>query len=176
MLAARADQRVLGYLGRALSLELSAVQMYTTQARLVGAWGLAEAAEHLRNEAQEEMGHADRIIERMLAIGVAPSASQLRPVRLGRDLAELLEVNREFELELVQLYTDATRHSARVGDHDHRMFFERLLGEEQTHYDELTEWLARLQNSVPADVPETAVSPRTRREPLTTQRRFRSVR
>ncbi|MEJ2509050.1 MAG: bacterioferritin, partial [Gammaproteobacteria bacterium] len=38
------DQRVLGYLGRALSLELSAVQQYSTQARLVAAWGLNEPA------------------------------------------------------------------------------------------------------------------------------------
>ena len=33
-----ADQRVLGYLGRALSLELSAVQLYTAQARLAESW------------------------------------------------------------------------------------------------------------------------------------------
>ena len=44
MLAAHADQTVLGYLGRALSLELSAVQLYTTQARLADSWGLVEVA------------------------------------------------------------------------------------------------------------------------------------
>ena len=46
---------MLGYLGRALSLEMSAVQLYMTQARLVAAWGLTEPAERLRNEAHEEM-------------------------------------------------------------------------------------------------------------------------
>ncbi len=40
-----ADERVLGYLGRALSLELSAVQLYSTQAMLVATWGLADVAE-----------------------------------------------------------------------------------------------------------------------------------
>ena len=60
MLYARADLRVLGYLGRALSLEFSAVQLYSTQARLVATWGLAEPAERLKNESREEMEHADR--------------------------------------------------------------------------------------------------------------------
>ena len=103
MLAAHTDQRVLGYLGRALSLELSAVQLYSTQARLLSTWGLAEPAERMQAEVQEELGHANRIIERMLAFGVAPGASQLRPVKLGRSLAELLENNLLFERELVGL-------------------------------------------------------------------------
>ena len=37
--------RVLGFLGRALSLELTAVQQYMTQASLVELWGELEAAE-----------------------------------------------------------------------------------------------------------------------------------
>ena len=47
MLTARVDQRILGYLGRALSLEFSAVQMYSTQARLVASWGLDGPAARL---------------------------------------------------------------------------------------------------------------------------------
>jgi len=117
MLRARADQRVLGYLGRALSLEFSAVQLYSTQARVVASWGLADAAEHLKHEAEEELQHTDRIIERMLAVGVAPSASQLRPVKLGQDLVEMLQINERFEQELIGLYHAAASYSARIGDH-----------------------------------------------------------
>ena len=145
MLSARPDQKVLGYLGRALSLELSAVQQYTTQARLVATWGLSEAAASLRKEAEEELQHADRIIERMLAIGVAPNASQLRSVKLAADLFALLQINQQLEADIIQLYHSATQHCARVGDHDSRMFFEELLKEEQQHYAELETWLNRLQ-------------------------------
>ena len=98
MLTARADHGVLGYLGRGLSLEFSAVQLYSTQARLVAYWGLSAAAERLRHEAEEELQHTDRIIERMLALGAAPNASQLRPVRLGENLVEMLGINQRFEL------------------------------------------------------------------------------
>jgi len=139
-----ADERVLGYLGRALSLELSAVQLYSTQSMLVATWGLADVADKLRAESREEMGHAERIISRMLALGVAPNASQLRPVRLGRNLRELLQYDYEFENELISLYDGATRHCISVADSDNRVFFEALLNEEKAHAAVLTQWLQEL--------------------------------
>lgn len=145
MSIANTDQRVLGYLGRGLSLELSAVQLYSTQAKLVENWGLTEIAGKLSAEASEELGHAERIISRMLALGVAPNASQLRPVKLGADLRALLEYDYVFEKELVSLYSDATSHCARIGDQDNRLFFEALLSEEQAHAKTLKEWLQQLQ-------------------------------
>ena len=147
MLTARADQRVLGYLGRALSLEFSAVQLYSTQARLVASWGLADAAEHLRHEVEEELQHTERIIDRMLAVGVAPSASQLRPVKLGQNLLEMLQINQRFEQELIGLYHAAARYSARIGDHDSRLFFSALLEEERKHHEELQEWQDQLSSA-----------------------------
>ena len=147
MLTTNVDQRILGYLGRALSLELSAVQLYSTQSRLVASWGLAEVAEKFSAEASEEMAHAERIISRMLALGAAPNASQLRPVRLGSNLQQLLQHDHAFEKELIGLYADATRHCAREGDHDSRLFFEALLAEEQEHAQSLQQWLKQLEQA-----------------------------
>lgn len=148
MTVPRTDQRILGHLGRALSLELSAVQMYSTQARLVATWGLDGPAGRLRDEAHEEMQHVERIIARMLALGVAPNASQLRPVKLGSDLQALLLADQAFEIELVTLYTDAANHSARMGSRDDRVFFQGLLEEEQAHARELAEWIQTLEKPV----------------------------
>jgi bacterioferritin len=143
------DERVLGYLGRALSLELSAVQLYTTQARLVETWGLPEAANRFRAEAQEEMGHAERIIGRMLALGVAPAASQLRPATLGANLSELLRRDQAFETELVGLYAAAVRHCSRAGLAEDRLFFEGLLSDEQAHEREVAGWISQLESGSP---------------------------
>jgi len=139
-----ADERVLGYLGRALSLELSAVQLYSTQAMLVASWGLADVAEKFRAESTEEMGHAERIISRMLALGVAPNASQLRPVTLGKTLLELLQHDLAFERELISLYAAASLHCAQSGDKDSRLFFEALLSEERAHEKDLLQWIEKL--------------------------------
>lgn len=145
MLYATADQLVLGYLGRALSLEMSAVQQYATQAKLVSAWGLAEEASKLQEESLEEMGHVERIISRMLALGAAPNASMLRPAKLGSNLRELLLADAELERDLVELYGQAAHHCARNGDHDNRKFFENLLKEEQAHDVALIAWIKKLE-------------------------------
>ncbi len=142
---ARADQRVLGYLGRALSLELSAVQLYSTQASLVSSWGLHQPAKVLREEAYSEMSHAERIIQRMLAVGVAPNGSQLRPAALGRSLDELLDIDIRFEWDLIELYSGAVEHCQKIGDYDDRMLFKGLLDEEQVHHRQLIKWQADLR-------------------------------
>jgi bacterioferritin len=141
---ARIHPRTLGYLGRALSLELSAVQQYMTQASLAEAWGLPEAAARLREETVEEMQHAERIIQRMLALGVAPNASHLRPPGVARSLVDLLRQDAVLEAEIVALYREATVFCRRVGDPENGDFFEALLNEESGHAREIEDWLVSL--------------------------------
>jgi len=136
--------RTIGYLGRALSLELSAVQQYMTQAALCDAWGLADAAERLRRETVEEMQHADRIIKRMLRLGFAPNASQLRPVAVARNLADLLRQDAALETEIVALYDEATRFCERIGDSENAAFFDALFREETEHAGEIDAWIESL--------------------------------
>jgi bacterioferritin len=138
--------RVLGYLGRALSLELSAVQQYMTQASLVEIWGDAEAADRFRRETVEEMQHAERIVKRMLVLGVAPAASQLRPVTHAADLLELLRRNAVLEDDLIAHYAEAMRLCVQIGDVEQHAFFQTLWQEEQHHGLELATWLASLQS------------------------------
>jgi bacterioferritin len=125
-------------------LELSAVQQYMTQASLAEAWGLSEAAVRLREETVEEMQHAERIIQRMLALGVAPNASQLRPAGVARNLIDLLRQDTVLESEIVALYHEATTFCRRVGDEANGDFFEALLNEESAHAREIEDWLASL--------------------------------
>lgn len=136
--------RNLGYLGRALSLEYSAVQQYMTQAALAEAWGLTEAAARFRRETVEEMQHGERIIKRMLGLGVAPNASQLRPAGCARTLADLLLQDAALEAEIVALYDEATLFCRRIGDHENAEFFNALLQDEQHHAAEIEEWLVSL--------------------------------
>jgi bacterioferritin len=100
------------------------------------------------------MQHVERIIARMLALGVAPNASQLRPVRLGDDLRSLLQAGFAFEKEVVQLYADAAGHAARIGSHDDRVFFQALFAEEQTHAQELMQWIQELERSPGEAMPQ----------------------
>jgi bacterioferritin len=140
--------RVLGYLGRALSLELSAVQQYMTQASLVGLWGDAVAAERFRHETVEEMQHAEKIVQHMLAVGVAPAASQLRAVTHAPDLIGLLRHNALLENDLISLYAEASRFCVLIADVTNEAFFRELLNDEQHHGAELSTWLQSLGGQV----------------------------
>ena len=136
--------RVLGYLGRALSLELSAVQQYMTQASLVDLWGDHEAAGRFRHETVEEMQHADKIVKHMLSLVVAPAASQLRPVTHATDLIGLLRLNQVLEMDLINHYAEAVRFCLLIGDEKNEAFFRDLWNDEQHHGEELSVWLRDL--------------------------------
>ena len=131
---------ILGYLGRALSFELSAVQQYISLARLLELRGMPQAGSKFRLEAQEEMQHVERIIARMLAVGVSPSASCLRPACLDGALPELVQHTVDLETEIVSFYAQAVQYCQHTQDHENRIFFEALLAEEQQHAASIKEW------------------------------------
>ena len=132
--------RVLGFLGRALSLELSAVQQYMTQASLLEAWGQSDAAARFRRDTVEELQHAERLVQRMLTLGVCPGASQLQPVETARDLPGLLRIDAGLEADLIQHYAEAVRFCVLIRDSDNEAFFRALWQEEQQHGEDLTLW------------------------------------
>lgn len=144
MVYTKKDPNVLGFLGRALSLEMTAVQQYLTLSRLLQLRGFAEIAQTFQQEAQEEMGHVERIISRMLVLGVAPSATQLRPPVLGDSLPVLIANTQRFEEEIVSFYQQAVSYCNRMDDFDNRLFFEKLLQEEKQHAHTLGSWQSDL--------------------------------
>lgn len=127
------DTAILGYLGRALSLELSAVQQYLAMAKVLDMRGMMQAGEKFRHEASEELSHAERIIGRMVAMGLAPSASRLRPVQVEGSLPQLIEHAVRLENEIVTFYTQAVAYCTHAQDIENRVFFSDLLREEQEH-------------------------------------------
>jgi bacterioferritin len=148
-MTATVHPRVLAYLGRALSLELTAVQQYMTQASLAESWGDREAADRFRHETVEEMQHAERIVTRMISLGVAPGASQLKAVTTAPTLEGLLERNTDLEDQLIRHYAEASRFCQQIQDDGNRSFFEALLAEEQSHGREVASWLADQQGPMP---------------------------
>ncbi len=134
------DQTAVGYLGRALSFELSAVQQYLALTKLLEMRGMQQAAQRFRHEAEEEMQHAERIIGRMLALGYAPNATCLRPARLDGSLEQLMQHAADLEREIVAFYARAVDYCVKAQDFENKIFFEALLDEEQHHAAEIESW------------------------------------
>ncbi|MFN9623961.1 MAG: ferritin-like domain-containing protein [Cyanobacteriota bacterium] len=150
------DRRVLADLGRALSLELTAVQQYLTQAVLAESWGDNDAANRFRRETVEEMHHAERLVNRMIHLGVAPGASQVRPAAHAGDLQGLLILNADLEHQLVNHYANAFDFCQRIGDSDNGAFFHALWQDERRHGEELASWLDSLQSGSAGSAVRTA--------------------
>mgnify|MGYP000417486796 CR=1 FL=1 len=131
------DPRTLGWLSRALTHEMSAVQQYLAQSVLARLWGDEELASKLRSEAVEELGHAERLMEQLIAFGVAPSSGNLPPSRLGRTVDELLAADRQLEVDAVRLYQEAVAHARRMRDNDGAALLEEILAEEMEHVQEI---------------------------------------
>lgn len=131
------DPRTLGWLSRALTHEMSAVQQYLAQSVLARLWGDYALSSQLRREAVEEMQHAERLMERLIVLGVAPSAGNLPPARLGRTVDDMLAADRTLEVDAVRLYEEAVAHARRMRDPESVALLEGILAEEIAHVQEL---------------------------------------
>lgn len=131
------DPRTLGWLSRALSHEMRAVQQYLAQSVLARLWGNESLSQNLRREAVEEMVHAERLMERLILLGVAPSAGNLPPARLGKNVEEMLSADHALEVDAVRLYEEALAHAKRMRDTDNAKLLEDILGEEIAHVQEM---------------------------------------
>lgn len=131
------DPRTLGWLSRAYAHEMRAGQQYLAQSVLARLWGLEALSAHLRREALEELTHAERLMQRLIQLGVAPSAGHLPPPRLGRNVDELLRADRELEVDAVRLYQEALAHAQRMRDAEAASLLEDILGEELAHVREI---------------------------------------
>ena len=138
------DPRLSGYLSRALSHEMAAVQQYLFQATLTGMWGLSEQSAHFRNDVSEELVHAERLMARMLVLGIPCNATQLPPIRAGRTLEEMLHIDRQLEIEAIRLYEEAVAYCARRQDGETLQLMRGILEDELGHLRELDQQLSAL--------------------------------
>jgi bacterioferritin len=116
---------------------MTAVQQYLAQSVLARLWGDYALSSQLRREAVEELEHAERLMERLIVLGVAPSSGNLPPARLGRSVDDLLAADRVLEVDAVRLYDEALAHARRMRDADNAALLESILAEEIAHVREL---------------------------------------
>lgn len=131
----KGDTQVIEYLNRGLRSEFTAVHQYSLNARLLEHWGLHGLSQKQTEEAQEEMGHAERFMRRILFLGGNPNVQEMDTVRVGGNVKEILECDLAAESEALALYREAMGHCEKVRDYASRDLFGELLADEEGHYD-----------------------------------------
>ena len=68
----KGDPKVIEFLNKALTNELTAINQYWLHYRVLDDWGVTKLAEYERKESIEEMEHADKLAARILFLNAMP--------------------------------------------------------------------------------------------------------
>ncbi|PQO23602.1 bacterioferritin [Rhodobacteraceae bacterium WD3A24] len=121
----------------ALGMELTAVNQYLLHAHTLDDWGLDKLAARMRNEMQEELGHAGAFIDRIIFLGGTPRVAAAKTPAMAGSLQELFDADKTEEAGAIEFYTKAARQAFDSDDIGTRALFERIVQDEEGHW----EWL-----------------------------------
>lgn len=126
-------ETVLKHLQTALAMELTAAHQYQLHASVLTDWGIDRLASKMREEMQEELGHSDDFIARIMFLKGEPNLVLAKPPVLAKSLVQMFECDLADEKEAITFYTNAARLASDAGDIGSRSLFERIVLDEEGH-------------------------------------------
>lgn len=125
---------VLTKLNELLAGELSAMDTYLLQGRMLGEWGYQKLSERLVHESEDERKHADVLIQRILFLEGEPNITARTRTSPGKTPKEMFENDLSYELDVARALNEAMKVCTNEGDNGSRALLERLLSDtEQDH-------------------------------------------
>ena len=131
----KGDEKVIEFLNKALTNELTAINQYWLHYRVLDDWGVAKLAAYERKESIEEMEHADKLAERVLFLEGLPNFQAIHKLKVGENVEEILKADLALEHEAIPLLKDAIEYCESARDYVSRELFEHILDNEEEHVD-----------------------------------------
>ena len=175
------DAEIIELLNDVLTAELTSINQYFLDAKMLDNWGYDRLAHHFREESIDEMKDADVLIERILFLDGVPNVQRLSAVRVGETAVEKLALALELERESIERLNNGIAQCLTVKDDGTRELLEHVLEGEEEHVDWLETQLELVrqvgESSLPlAADPRVAGPGRGRRGTVTRRSRRRSAR
>tara|TARA_R110000751_G_scaffold71441_5_gene144819 strand:+ start:9354 stop:9842 length:489 start_codon:yes stop_codon:yes gene_type:complete len=121
------------HLQKALQMELSAAHQYQLHSHVLDDWGLDKLAAQMREEMQEELGHSDLYIQRIMFFHGKPELDFYKKPVAADSLVNMFKSDLADEEEAIAFYTMASQHASEVGDIGTRTLFEKIVLDEEGH-------------------------------------------
>jgi len=131
----KGDAKVIEFLNKALTNELTAINQYWLHYRTLNHWGVQKLAEYERHESIDEMKHADVLAERILFLDGLPNFQAINKLKVGETVEEILKADLQLEYEALPMLKEAIEYCETVRDYVSREIFERILESEEEHVD-----------------------------------------
>jgi bacterioferritin len=131
----KGDPKVIEFLNKALTNELTAINQYFLHARMYKNWGFSKLNEKEYHESIDEMKHADLLIERILFLEGLPNVQSLGKLMIGENPEEMLHCDLKLEHEAIPPLREAIAYCEQVKDYVSREVFEHILENEEEHVD-----------------------------------------
>lgn len=131
----KGNSNVLKALNKVLFHELTSINQYFLHARMFRNWGLNGLNEKEYKKSIKDMKQADDLIERILFLEGLPNLQDLGKVRIGEHAAEMLQCDKDFQLEQITLLRDSIALCEQERDYVSRELLEDILEYEEEHVD-----------------------------------------
>lgn len=129
----KGDAKVIEYLNKALKNELTSINQYFLHARMLENWGLRRLGQHEYDESIDEMKHADRLVQRILALEGLPNLQDPGKLYIGENVEEILRGDLKLEQLAYPLYREAIGYCESCGDYVTRDLLAAILASEEEH-------------------------------------------
>ena len=93
----RGNQDIIACLNELLVYDLCAMETYLLQSKLLADWGYDRLAKRIRHEADDEMLHVEKQMERLIYLGSVPDLSKRPVMKTGTNPKEMIEIDLELE-------------------------------------------------------------------------------
>lgn len=134
----KGNQKVIDTLNSLLAGELTAMDQYFVHSRVYEDWGLNKLYERIAHEMEDETGHADQMIKRILFLEGFPDLATREPLNVGKTVEAMLKNDLALEYAVVKNLKDAIALCETEKDFETRaMLVKQLEDTEEDH----THWL-----------------------------------
>lgn len=131
----KGKKEVLEIMAEVLSAELTAINQYFINAKLMKNWGYNKLADYTRKESIDEMRHAEAIIERILYLDGIPDLQKYMKINVGSNVQDSFSKDLELEYMAVERLNRGIDICVANKDNGSRELLEKILVSEEEHID-----------------------------------------